>query len=110
MLGVDDSDAAAMKLRPWQAESALNLAVLRITVPAVVLISPELWLAADLAELPAELRAIPEGLRAAASVVPINAAVARAAQWILVLACAAAILGICSRIACGVVTAAGLYV
>lgn len=93
-----------------RSESALNLAVFRITVPVIILISPETWRASAWASLAPELRVVPEGLGHAVRHLPISPAWADAAHWVLVGACAAAIVGALSRIAMTVVTLAGLYV
>jgi hypothetical protein len=99
-----------MAPRETFAESALNLALLRIVVPSVLLISPELWLAPYHATLPLELRVVPEGLGAAARLLPIDPSIARAAQIVLVAACVLAIVGLWSRLALTVLTLSGLYV
>jgi hypothetical protein len=99
-----------MSVRGVPAESALNLAVFRVVVPAVVLISPELYTAAQWAALPPGLRVAPEGMGHAVSLLPIAPAVARSAQWLLACACVAALLGYHARVAMASVTVLGLYV
>lgn len=88
----------------------LDLAVFRITVPVIVLISPQLYAADDWAALPQALRVAPEGMRGAMELIAIAPALARVGQWVLGLACVTAILGLCSRLSLAVVTLAGLYV
>jgi hypothetical protein len=99
-----------MALPGWHAESALNLAVLRVVVPLIVLISPELWHAPQHASRPLELRVVPEGLAAAARLLPSDPESAQLVQLVLIAACVLACFGLASRLAMGVVTLAGLYV
>ena len=61
-------------------EGPLALALLRISVPVIILISPELWNAPHAAALAAHFRAVPEGMGWAVRIVPITPGVAHAAQ------------------------------
>lgn len=99
-------------MRDWlrRPEGPLGLALLRISVPLIVLISPELWSAPRAALLAAQFRVVPEGLGWMVSALPISLGVARVAQVALGCACMLGVLGLCSRLALGVVAVAGFYV
>lgn len=96
-----------MLLKP---EPAFNLAVLRISVPCVVLLSAELWQAPQWAALPQPLRVVPELLGPFVSLLPQTPAQARVAQSLLVVACIACALGLFSRWSAALLTVAGLRV
>ncbi len=103
-------DTSVRKAPGFGAESPLGLAALRIAIPAVILISPELWQAPYFAALPAHLRFAPEGLGWALRVLPIDVGVVRAAQTLLIASCVLAMIGVGSRLAMAGVTVFGLYV
>src|SRR6185436_14529103 len=89
-------------------EPALCLAMLRIAVATIVLLSPETWDGPRLAALAPSLREAPEGLGWALAVLPIDRALARAAQDALVAATVSALLGLWSRTAAFVMTLTAL--
>jgi hypothetical protein len=99
-----------MTLRLFRPEPALHLAILRIVVPLVILVSPELWQAEHWAALPPPLRIAPELLGHATALLPTTTAGARIAMLVLIAACVACALGLLSRWSAGLVTLAGLYV
>ncbi|MBS2016038.1 MAG: HTTM domain-containing protein [Deltaproteobacteria bacterium] len=90
-------------------DSPVLLALLRIAVPLVILISPELHDAVRLASDPAHLRYPPEGLRTLAAVLTITPSIARALQVVAFSSAATAILGFKARASMLVLTlSAGL--
>jgi hypothetical protein len=91
-------------------EPALNLAILRIVVPTIVLLSPELWQAPRWAALPTALRNAPEILAHLLPLLPKGPLEAQRAQWLLIVACLGCALGLCSRLSAALVTLAGLRV
>ncbi|HTU63236.1 MAG TPA: hypothetical protein VMF89_32470, partial [Polyangiales bacterium] len=99
-----------MKIPKLAAEPPLGLAALRIALGVVILISPELWQAPYWAGQPAHLRFAPEGLAWALRIVPIDPDMARVAQVLLIVSCAAAIIGLGAQLAMLFVTLFGLYV
>lgn len=92
------------------AESAAQLASLRIVVPAMILITPELRHARELAAAPAGLRVAPEGLGWFVAWVPITPALATCAQAACVFAAMCALVGVVARPALVVVSVAAFYV
>jgi hypothetical protein len=90
-------------------ESPLNLAVLRMVVPAIMLVSPESRQALAWSRIPAALRAPPEGLAWASAHLPIDPSVVRVVQVVFVVAAAASIAGIASRAALALLTLSALY-
>ncbi len=90
-------------------EPAARLAVLRIVVPAMILVTPELRHAAALAAEPAALRIAPEGLGWFVAWLPINPVVAAVVQGVAVFSALCAIAGLRARVALGVLAAASFY-
>lgn len=89
-------------------ESPLPLALLRIVMPLVILVSPELHASRALAAAPARLGFIPEGLGLVAHL-PIGPGVARVLHIVAVSSAATAILGYRSRMSMAALTlSAGL--
>jgi hypothetical protein len=99
-------------MRSWfrRPEGPIGLALLRISVTVIILVSPEIWSAPASAAIAARFRVVPEGLRWAVEHVPINPGVASAAQLTMFCGCVLGAIGLCSRFALGLVTVSGLYV
>ncbi|CAN5697890.1 hypothetical protein BH11MYX4_BH11MYX4_57360 [soil metagenome] len=98
----------ARLLERFLIDAPLPLALLRIVVPLVVLISPELYSARALVESPGRLAFVPEGLGLIARL-PIGPALARVLFVIALSSAATAILGWWSRASLLVLTlSAGL--
>src|SRR4051812_9424841 len=85
-----------LQRRALRVESPEPLALLRIVVPAVIVISPELHAARALAATPARLGFVPEGLGLVARI-PIGPDAARVLQFLALSSAATAILGWWSR-------------
>jgi hypothetical protein len=90
-------------------EPAAQLAALRIVVPAMILLCPETRHGPRIAAAPAALRVAPEGLGWLVAHVPITPAVATAAQAACAFAALCAIVGVWTRPALAVMTAAAFY-
>lgn len=88
-------------MRPWVARvlvgSPVVLAMLRVAVAVVILVSPELADAPRLAASPERLAYVPEGLHLVARAIVLSPAAARALQIVAYSAGATAILGFASR-------------
>jgi hypothetical protein len=100
------SQTSIFTLRP---EHPVTLALLRITVCALVLASPEVLTAPQHALLPAALRAPPEGLGWFVAYVPISPPLARAAQLGVAIGAFAGLVGYRAPLAMGMVSVFGFY-
>jgi len=96
-------------MRVVRPEPALQLALLRVVVPAMILITPEVRHAAALASVPAALRVAPEGLGWFVAWVPIHPAVATLVQGVCVFSALCAIAGLRARLALAILTASTFY-
>jgi hypothetical protein len=85
------------------------LALLRIVVPAMILICPETRHAPALAAAPAALRVVPEGLGWFAAHVPVTPGFARLVQGVCVFSALCTGIGVSARAAAAVMTAAAFY-
>ncbi|HEY0709074.1 MAG TPA: HTTM domain-containing protein, partial [Polyangia bacterium] len=90
--------------------SAFNLALFRISLSAMVLLSPEIRTAAAWAQLPRSLFVVPEGLGWFVAHVPITPTIARVASYLFVAGALCALAGWRTRLALAVVTGAGFYI
>lgn len=100
-------------MRRWPLlvpEHPRSLAALRISITAILLVSPETYSAPRIASLPFALLSAPEGLGWALHTMPITPALARAAQAVFVLSLVSGLLGFWSRLSLSLVTLSGLYV
>ena len=93
-------------LRP---EPALSLALLRVAVAALIPLAPGFREGARIAAWAPERWIAPEGLGWFVRHVPINGALATAAQIIVAFAALCAIAGVRARLCFGVLTVAGFY-
>lgn len=91
------------------AQSATTLAVFRVTVAAVWLVSGDVQGARRFAALPAALRAAPRGLGWALDVVPVTPTLATAAYVVVLLAALCALVGLHARFALTVLALCGTY-
>jgi hypothetical protein len=91
------------------AEPAAQLALLRIVVPAMIVICPETRHAPQLAAVPAALRVAPEGLGWFVSMVPISPSVATVAQAACVFSAMCTAVGVRARAAAAVMTITAFY-
>jgi hypothetical protein len=91
-----EQDRRFARFRALLVESPRPLALLRIVVPLVILISPELYAAPALAASPERLGFVPEGLGLVAHL-PLGPGPVRLLQMIAFSAAATAILGFWSR-------------
>jgi hypothetical protein len=89
--------------------SALQLALLRIVVPAMILTTVEVRHAARFAAMPAVLRVAPEGLAWFVAHVPITPHVASAAQAVCAFSAFCAMAGLQARLALVALTASTFY-
>lgn len=98
-------------LRRWllRPEPAQSLALLRITVPLLVLWCPETRRAQEYALVPREQWVVPEGLGLALRVLPVSPAAASVAQWLCVLASLGAVTGVYARPCLAVLCASATY-
>jgi vitamin K-dependent gamma-carboxylase-like protein len=87
----------------------VNLAVFRVAVGALLLLTHEVWTAAAWASLPASLAVTPRGWGWALSVIPPNLTLARGAQIVLTVAAILGTLGCFTRVAFAAVVIAALY-
>lgn len=90
-------------------ESATRLAVARITVAAVWLITGDVRSAATFANLEPSLRAAPRGLHWALTAIPVTPLLAQLAYGVVVVACLAAFVGYWSRTAFATIASVGTY-
>lgn len=90
-------------------EPAAQLALLRIVVPAMILWTPEVRHAPELAAVPAILRVAPEGLRWFAANVPISPGIATTFQVLCAFAAFAAMVGVYTRPALIVLAVTATY-
>jgi hypothetical protein len=90
-------------------EHPVTLALLRVAVCALVLLSPEVRNAPAAAAFPEALRVAPEGLGWFVAHVPIGPGIARIAQLGLALGAVAGLAGYRSRLALGMVAFFGFY-
>ncbi len=95
------------RLRGALREPPAALALLRIVVPLVILISPELHDAARLARRPEDLAAVPEGLGLIARL-PLTEGAVRALTIVAISSATTAMLGYRSRLSMAILTASGL--
>jgi hypothetical protein len=91
------------------AEPAARLALLRVIVPAMILVCPETRHAPQLAATPPALRVAPEGLAWFVAYVPISPAVATIAQAACVFSALCVAVGVHARAAAAVMTLAAFY-
>jgi hypothetical protein len=91
-------------------EHPANLAIFRVAVLSVILLSPEAYEAAIWSGLSPSLRVVPEGLGWAAQIVPITPASARLAEAVLLGSAVCGLLGLLCRASLFLVTLSGLYV
>ena len=96
-------------MRVVRPEPALQLALLRVVVPAMILLTPEVRHAAALAGAPAALRVAPEGLGWFVAWVPIQPAVATGVQGVCAFSALCAIAGVRARVALTVLTVSAFY-
>src|SRR5687767_2563360 len=92
------------------SDSALNLAVFRIAVFAVLLGSVEVYEAPKYAELAASLRRAPVGLGWLASALPISKSLVTCVTALLVVSSVLAMIGLWTRMAATVAAFSALYV
>jgi hypothetical protein len=90
-------------------EHPANLAIFRVAVLSVILLSPEVPEAVSHAVLSPALRVVPEGLGWAAQIVPISPALARSAEAVLWVSALSGLLGLFCRTSLLLVTLSGLY-
>jgi hypothetical protein len=90
-------------------EPAAQLALLRIVVPAMIVICPETRHAPQLAAIPATLRVAPEGLGWFVAMVPITPAVATVAQAACVFSAMCTAVGVRARAAAAAMTLTTFY-
>ena len=95
-----------MRLAP---QSATTLAVFRVTVAAVWLLSGDVHGARRFAALPAALRAAPRGLASALDIVPVTTTLATVAYVVVLLAALCALIGLHARVALTVLALCGTY-
>jgi len=93
----------------FQAERPEPLALLRIVVPILVLVSPGLREGVRVAGMDAALRVVPEGLGFFAAHVPIRADLARVIEAFTVFCALSAIVGVRARLALVGLTAGAFY-
>ena len=96
-------------MRFVRPEPAAQLAALRIVVPAMILWTPELRHSAALAEVPAALRVVPEGLGWFVAWVPISPVIAGFVQAAAVFSALCAMAGVRARLALAVLGATSFY-
>lgn len=96
-------------LRRWGSDSAVNLAVFRITVGVVLLRLPDLHGVLRWAALPDRVRTAPVGLGWALGVVPMGPEIARPLYWIVVAATVLGVVGLATRFAWTVVALGSLW-
>lgn len=98
------------RLGHWARDTALNLAVMRVTVAAVILAVHDVHrLALAAARLPPAVRTVPLGWRHAAHALPLSVAQAELARVVLLIATLTGGLGLFSRASFAVVTLVGLF-
>ncbi|MEP7119720.1 MAG: HTTM domain-containing protein [Byssovorax sp.] len=89
----------------------INLAMLRIAIPTIVLLTPETHEAMRWSSLlRADLQVAPPGFAWALTLVPVTAGATRAALVLLVLSCLAAIVGYRSRASLAIAALTSFYV
>ena len=93
----------------FDVEPAEPLALLRIVVPILVLLSPGLREGARVAGWDPALRVVPEGLHFFVAHVPIRADLARAVEAVTVFAALCAAVGVRARVALVALTAGAFY-
>jgi hypothetical protein len=94
---------------PVRPEHPASLAVFRVAVLSVILLSPEVDQAAGYSALSPALRVVPEGLGWAVQIVPITPAIARSAEAVLWVSSLSGLLGLFCRASLLLVTLSGLY-
>jgi hypothetical protein len=105
-----DSGPPQAEVRRGLGASAASLALFRISVALVLLLSSSVWTAPRWAGLPRALFVAPEGLRWFAAHVPIDPTLAAALRGLLVLGALLGLVGLYTRAAFALVTVAGFYV
>jgi len=91
-------------------ESAIRLAVFRITIGSILVSSVDVWSAPAWAGLPPELRFAPAGLGWANALLPFSVTAVRAGVGLLVVAAGAGAIGLFSRASFAVAAVAATYV
>src|SRR5262245_42223956 len=99
-----------MRWLPVKPEDPANLAIFRVAVLSVLLLSPEASGAVRHSELSPALRVVPDGLGFAFELLPITEASARAAEVVLWVSAISGLLGLFCRASLLLVTLSGLYV
>lgn len=98
-----------MSRLPVTPEHPASLAIFRVAVLSVILLSPEVDQAAGYSALSPALRVVPEGLGWAAQLIPITPAIARSAEAVLWVSAISGLLGLFCRASLLLVTLSGLY-
>lgn len=89
--------------------SPLDLAVLRIIVPAVVLETPEFRDMVEYGSVPGPLRVVPLGFETLLSIVPPNPQLASSIKFVLGISCILSIFGCWTRVSLAVATISAFY-
>lgn len=93
----------------FRVEDPINLAVFRIVIAGLVLLSEEVRTNIAVQPVPPALFTPPEGLRLFAAVVPVTASLAKVARVFVVVSAASALVGFRSRTSFSVLTLSALY-
>jgi hypothetical protein len=101
--------ASFLRDRTLEPGHAVNLAVFRIAVFSLLLISADTYLAAKYADLAAGLDRPPTGLGWLHPYIPISSGLAQNAQTLFVISCWFALFGLFTRSAALLATLSGLY-